>query len=102
MMPKLDMSQVVKSAQDKPLTELGDELAALQVAVYVMCGGGMLGAMAAEQPADFYIDSRCGRLPYPRREIMQAVECLATLAKAAGKDPHRLPQAPHFHCCGVF
>ena len=102
MMLKLDMSAVVKSAEGKTLIELGDELAALQVAVYVMCGGGLLGRFAAEQPADFYIDDRCGKLPYPKRAIYQTVCVLEALAKAAGKDPRNLGPRPHFHCCGVF
>jgi len=97
-MVKVDMEQV------KTLVEYGkgERLQAHQVAVFVMCGGGMLGHMAAEQPADFYIDDRCGRLPYGKREILQAVAVLTTLAKAAGHDPHALPSAPRFHNCGVF
>jgi hypothetical protein len=73
-----------------------------QVAVYVMCGGGFLGQFAARQPADFYIDSRVGRLPFGRREIGQAVAVLATIAEAKGLDPHHLPPMPDFHACGIF
>lgn len=83
-------------------THQRDALKAHQVAVYVMCGGGFLGRFAATQPANFYIDPRAGRLPYPRREIEQAVACLAADAEAAGLDPHRLPEFPHFHNCGRF
>jgi len=74
----------------------------LQVAVYVMCGGGLLGHFAAEQPADFYIDDRVGRLPYPRKEIYQAVSVLKTLAEAHCLDPHKMPELPSFHACGIF
>ena len=73
-----------------------------QAVVYVMCGGGMLGHFAAEQPADFYIDDRVGKLPYPKKQIYQAVETLGTLAKANGLDPHHLPNGPRFHNCGIF
>jgi len=74
----------------------------MQIAVYVMCGGGFLGRMAAEQPADFYIDSRCGRLPYGRREIMQAVQVLVIAAVAHDFDPHHMPLMESFHNMGVF
>lgn len=73
-----------------------------QVAVYVMCGGGVLGSFAAEQPADFYIDDRVGRLPYPRKEICQAVETLTTIAEVNGLNPKHLPPMPRFHNCGIF
>jgi len=78
------------------------EVGPLQIAVYVMAGGGFLGRFAAEQPADFYIDDRCGRLPYGRKDIAQAVETLKTIAEAQGLDPHHLPAMPDFHGCGVF
>jgi len=68
------------------------DLETLQVEIYVMCGGGMLGHFGATQPADFYIDSRVGRLPYPKRVIYQAVEMLKALAIKLGKDPHNLPE----------
>jgi len=73
-----------------------------QVVVYVMTGGGMLGKMAAEQPADFYIDARVGRLPYGRREIMKAVGTLKQLVVRAGLDPRALPRMPYLHNLGVF
>ena len=74
----------------------------LQVAVYVMCKGGLLGRFAAEQPGDFYIDSRVGKLPFGKRDIGQAVEVLAALAEIHGLDPHHMPQMPDFHACGIF
>lgn len=72
------------------------------VAVYVMCGGGMLGKFAAEQPADFYIDMRVGRLNYAARDIHQAVTVLHACAVAAGLNPHDMPAMPDFHSCWVF
>jgi len=75
------------------------DLSALQVEVYVMCGGGMLGKFAATQPSDFYIDARVGRLPFSRRDICQAVEVLKGVAIKLGKDPHSLPKP---HICGVW
>jgi hypothetical protein len=60
------------------------KLQALQVAVYVMCGGGLLGSFAARDPWHFYIDARVGRLPYSRRDIKRAVAKLAQLAEEDG------------------
>lgn len=79
-----------------------DSIGAMQVAVYVMAGGGFLGRAAAEQPADFYIDSRVTRRPYPVADICRAVEVLATIAKANGLDPHNLPEMPRLHNLSVF
>lgn len=73
-----------------------------QVAVYVMCGGGFLGSFAAEQPADFYIDDRMGKLPYKKDEIYQAVRTLVTIAEKSGLDPHSMPRMNGFHNCGIF
>lgn len=95
-MLKLDQEKVAESAWK------GETIPAMQVAVYVMCGGGFLGGMAAEQPIDFYIDNRVGKLPYPRREILQAVKTLVTIAKLNGLDPHHLPECPEFHNMGIF
>ena len=98
-MKKLDMAEVVKSDEyyrkDRPLETL-------QTVVRIMCGGGYLGNFAASQPADFYIDDRVGRLPYRRKDIMQAVTVLAAIAEARGLDPRHLPDPPDFHNCGVF
>jgi hypothetical protein len=103
---KLDMAQV-KSNEEEALAAgrasgWASDIGAHQVAVYVMCGGGMLGRFAAEQPADFYIDTRVGRLPYGSRAIEQAVEVLQVIAEAHGLDPHNMPAMPHFHASGVF
>ncbi len=45
-----------------------DRMRALQVAVYVAVGGGMLGSAAAHRPGDFYIDSRVGKGPTKRKK----------------------------------
>jgi len=73
-----------------------------QIAVYVMCGGGLLGHFAAEQPADFYIDDRVSRLPYRRSEIYRAVDTLAKIAQARGLNPHGLPPMPLLHSFGIL
>ena len=78
------------------------DIGTLQTVVKVMCGGGYLGNFAARQPADFYIDDRCGRLPYRRKEIMQAVSVLTWTAEARGLNPRSLPEPPDFHGCGIF
>lgn len=79
-----------------------DSLAHLQTAVYVMAGGGFLGQSAACQPASFYIDARCGKLPYPKRAILQAVQALVIEAGVLGVDPNNLPPIARWHNCGVF
>lgn len=94
-------------ATKTPRGELQHRVGTLQTAVYVMCGGGMLGRSAAEQPGNFYIDNfyiddRVGRLPYKRLEILQAVAVLAAVAKAMGFDPLKMPDMPDFYNCGVF
>ena len=94
-MRKLDQKEVQKIAKRWPIEPL-------QIAVYVMSGGGFLGRHAAEHPQSFYIDDRVGRLPYLKREICQAVATLVTLAEANGLDPENLPEMLHFHNCGIF
>lgn len=74
----------------------------MQVSIYTMCGGGILGRFAAEQPSDFYIDDRVGKLPYKKVEIYQAVKTLVTIAEMNGLDPHDMPAMPDFHNMGVF
>lgn len=70
---------------------------AMQVAVFIMCGGGLIGISAAERPADFYIDGRVSskQLPYCKRKILQTVRTLIDIAEASDMNPHRLPQMPH-------
>lgn len=98
-MTKLDMEGVAESI---PFYADLRDLGTLQTVVRIMCGGGPLGWMAATQPSEFYIDSRVGRLPYPRKAILQAVMVLQLTATAKGLDPKRLPDPPDFHNCGIF
>lgn len=85
----------------KHLAERGD-FGAMQAAVYVMAGGGLVGRSAAEQPADFYIDDRVSRRPYPIKVIHNAVKTLERIAVAKGLDPRRLPEMPNFGNLGYF
>ena len=61
-----------------------EAMRAAETAIFRMCGGGLLGASAVDQPSSFYIDSRVGRLPYGRRAIEQAVGILARAREIAG------------------
>ena len=96
-MKKLDLAYVEANGTATP-----EAIRALQVAVYTMCGGGLLGRSAAEQPADFYIDSRVGKLPYSKKEIVQAAGVLALLAAKVGYNSHNMPIMPTFHNCGIW
>jgi len=78
-----------------------EDLKALQVSIYVMCGGGMLGRFAMSQPADFYIDDRVGKLPYSKSDIYQVVEVMKAICHHLGKDAHHLPEI-NFPGCWVF
>lgn len=99
---KLNFSEVEKvfeGLKSKSLEEQTSYLQAQQMFVYTMCGGGFLGGTAAEQPDQFHIDSRVGRLPYNKKEILQAVKVLSLLAKVLGYKT--LPRLPFFHSSGV-
>ena len=96
-MKTLDMERVKEQSGFSGI----EHLRLLQVAVYVMCGGGFLGKLASEQPADFYIDDRVGRLPYSQKAIEQAVEVLRIHAEREGLDTHSL-RSVTFHNCGTF
>lgn len=83
------------------------ELAQLQLAVYVMCDGGLLGRFAAQQPGDFYIDSRVGRLPYSQTKIMQVIAVMNIYCEVLGLNPrnvHDVELRPFFdaHASGVW
>ena len=95
-MIKLDQKKVRESGWSK------ESIPAMQTAIYVMCGGGILGEMAAERPKEFYIDSRVGKLPYSKREIFQAVVTLISIAESNGMDASNLPPMPRFHNMGIF
>jgi len=97
-MYKLDFEEVKEGAK---YWQGKRRLERQQIAVYVMAGGGMLGRFAAQQPADFYIDDRVGRLPYPKKEIKQAVKVLEIFAEQNKLDPHNL-EMPRLHSMGVF
>ena len=90
----IDFSLENKQPTDKALEFL-------QVMVYVMVGGGMLGRFAMCQPADFYIDLRVGRLSYPQKDIFNVIEMIKAVADYLTKDPHNLPE-PNFYGCWVF
>ena len=98
-MRKLNMANVKESM---PLYWSKESVGNMQIAVFVMCGGGHLGRFAAEQPAHFYIDDRCGKLPYSKSAIYQAVEVLKVAAEVHGLDPRNMPKMPDFHNMGVF
>lgn len=67
------------------------DIATMQASIYTMLEGGMLGDFAIRQPADFHIDDKVGRLPYPKKLIHRAVQILCFVAKAQGCDTHHLP-----------
>lgn len=75
-----------------------------QAVIYGMIGPGFmfLPSFATQQPADFYIDDRCGRALYRRKSIYVAVETLLALAESHGMNAHALPAAPNFHNCGAW
>lgn len=78
------------------------DIGVLQVVAYVAAGGGLIGRMYAEQPADAYTDARVRRRPYGARDLENIRLTLVAMAEALGLDPHRLPPTPNFHNCGVF
>lgn len=98
-MRKIDPEKVRESIRDYYIDE---DIGALQVAIYVACGGGWIGQNHAEQPVEAYIDDRVGKLPYSRREIENMKLVLIAMADAKGIDPSNLPPMPKFHSCGVF
>lgn len=96
---KLDHDKVRESIREY---WMGEDIGALQVAIYVACGGRWIGREHAERPAEAYIDARVGKLPYSRREIENMRIVLISMAEARGLDPNNLPAMPRFHNCGVF
>jgi hypothetical protein len=95
---------------EEDLRNIGEALAAhpewdigtLQVVIYVAAGGGWIGRHFALSPADAYIDSRVGELPYSRAEIEMFRKVLVKMAEVRGLDPYNLPELPNFHGCCVF
>lgn len=98
-MRKLDPEKVRESIREYWMDE---DIGALQVAIYVACGGGLIGEMHACRPALAYIDDLVGKLPYSRSEIVNMKLVLIAMAEEKGLDPINLPQMPKFHGCGVF
>jgi hypothetical protein len=104
---KLDLEQVELIFRDQRkqkggTARLRQEMNSLRTAVHAMVGGGWLGSSAANQPNGFYIDDRVGKLPYSRRQILQAVEVLCIYMKVLKYTNETLPRLPSFHNCGVF
>jgi hypothetical protein len=71
----------------------------LQTALYVMCGGGWLGEVCAKQSEAFYSDSRNGKLPYPSKEVAQALSVFKIYLRVLGVVP---PRRTVFHNSGIF
>jgi hypothetical protein len=104
---KIDEERTTECLRRKDKRRVRRDMRQLQNTVYVMVGGGMLGASAARQPQGFYVDSRCSKRPYPNRSIMQAVKVLELHAIRLGLDPTSIPDEPgrsfmDHHNCGVF
>lgn len=74
-----------------------EHLHSLQIAIYVMCGGGMLGKVAATQPGIFTIDTK-RRLPYSQECIRRVTTCLIAVADCLGEDPCNLDMPPLPSC----
>ncbi len=96
---KLDIEQV-KTAFESGFADA--DIGALQVVIYVACGGGWIGRLYAEQPKVAYIDARVGKRPYSRKDIENMRQVLVAMAEQRGLDPENLPMMPKFHSCGVF
>jgi hypothetical protein len=99
MKTKLDLNAVKNSFCGK-----NDQLliGTLQTVAFVAAGGGIIGRMYAESPADAYRDARAGKAPYNVSELENIRLTLIAMAEAYGLNPHKLPQMPQFHSCGVF
>lgn len=95
---KLDNQLIAEAIQRHPEWDIG----ILQVVAYVAAGGGMIGRMYAEQPADAYVDIRVSRRPYSLTALENIRKTLCVMAVEKNLDPHRLPPMPDFYNCGVF
>lgn len=67
----------------------------LQMVIFVMIGGGMLGESAARQPENFDFDDRTSPI-YPKKSILQVVEIILIYAKVLNLNPNRLDPMPQF------
>ena len=99
MKHKLDMNQLRESFKGN---EDKWSIGTLQVVAYIAAGGGMIGRMYAEQPADAYRDIRAGKGPYNNKDMEKIRLTLVAMAEAYGLNPHHLPCMPDFHNCGIF
>lgn len=82
-------------ASSSPLPQEVHPIQLLQTALYVMCGGGTIGARAAQHPATFRIRPGTKALPYSHKRIYQMAAILIDTANALGFDPTALPPLPH-------
>ena len=79
------LSKEAIEGQAKFIAENPQRMATLEGVIHTMIGGGYLASYAMSRPKDFeYIDSRMGRLPYPKAAICQAVSILALARQYAG------------------
>jgi hypothetical protein len=99
---KLDMAEVKHAIQNNRKCSRSWSIETVQVAIYIMAGGGLIGRFFAEQPADAYRDARAGRAPYPAKAVENMRKVLVAMAEVYGLDPHYLPPIPAFHHAGVF
>ncbi len=67
------------------------QLPFMQVALYVMCGGGFVGRSFAEQPKSAYLDDRISKRPFKPNAIEAARLELVHVAEIAGLNPENLP-----------
>ena len=74
----------------------------LQIAAYVMAGGGFIGEMAAEQPWGFYIDTRVGKRPYSTTKICNMVGCVKVFAETLGFNSTTIPKMKSFPYSHLF
>jgi hypothetical protein len=98
-MNELNQSQIDPATKETCAREL---IGVHQIAVYVICGGGHLGRLAAENPAAFRMEDTVRRLPYSRDEVRRSVATLARIAQAHGFNPHDLPCMPLLHSFGIL
>lgn len=100
---KLDMEAVAESIRWRMKDKASKfDIGAMQVAMFVMCGGGRVGQLFAETPKSAAIDPRRGKLPFKVKEIYQFRDVLVQMAVEYGLDPNNLPRMPYFHAAGVF
>ena len=81
------MKNGTKCPKEMPL-----ELQVMQVAIYVMCGGGFTGGAAVRAPVQFYVDTRAsGTFPYSDADLMSAVTAYEIRARELGYNTNSMP-----------